>query len=118
MRFYVVSWLLAAAAIFATLAASGRSVRAAGDDDDKKAADHKEITNSIKMKLVLVPAGEFKMGTSEPDDDLNKAFPDATKEDKEKFDDERPRHKVRITKDFYLGISNVTLAQFREFVND
>lgn len=110
--------LLVTAALLVTSAMSSRTARAADSDDDKKATDHKEITNSIKMKLVLVPAGEFKMGTSEPDDDLNKAFPDAAKQDKEKFDDERPRHKVRITKDFYLGISNVTLSQFREFVND
>src|SRR6267154_1334757 len=118
MQSHLFPRLLVTAALLVTSATSSRSARAADDDNDKKATDHKEITNSIKMKLVLVPAGEFKMGTSEPDDDLNKAFPDATKEDKEKFDDERPRHKVRITKDFYLGISNVTLAQFREFVND
>ncbi len=85
-----------------------------GADNDK----HKTVTNSIDMKLMLIPAGEFKMGTAESDDDLNKAFPDATKEDKEKFDDERPRHRVRITKDFYLSRTNVTLAQFRDFVND
>ena len=50
----------------------------------------KEITNSIGMKLVLIPAGEFLMGS-----------PDS---DKDAADDEKPQHRVRITRPFYLGV--------------
>ncbi len=59
----------------------------------------KTITNSIGMKLVLIPAGEFLMGS--PDSDPS------TK------DDEQPRHLVRISKPFYLGIYEVTQGQYR-----
>jgi formylglycine-generating enzyme required for sulfatase activity len=44
------------------------------------------------------PAGEFWMGS--PDKD-----PDA-------FDDEKPRHNVRISEAFYLGVTPVTQAQY------
>jgi sulfatase modifying factor 1 len=64
----------------------------------------KTLTNSIGMKLTLIPAGEFQMGS--PGDD------------KEAFDGEKPRHQVRITKPFYLGIHEVTRGQFRRFVDD
>ena len=60
------------------------------------------ITNSIGMKLVLIPAGEFLMGS-----------PDS---DKDAADDEKPQHRVRITRPFYLGATEVTVGQFRRFV--
>src|SRR6478672_5398006 len=47
------------------------------------------LTNAIGMKLARIPAGEFWMGS-----------PDS---DKEARDDEKPRHRVRITKPFYMG---------------
>jgi formylglycine-generating enzyme required for sulfatase activity len=59
-----------------------------------------QITNSIGMKLVLIPAGEFLMGSAKADD------PDA-------LDDEQPRHRVRITRPFYLGTTEVTQGQYR-----
>ncbi|HUT95606.1 MAG TPA: formylglycine-generating enzyme family protein [Thermoguttaceae bacterium] len=61
-----------------------------------------EITNSIGMKLVLIPAGEFMMGS--PDSDAQ-----AT-------DHEKPQHPVRITRPFYLGVHEVTVGQFCRFV--
>jgi formylglycine-generating enzyme required for sulfatase activity len=60
----------------------------------------KQITNSIGMKLVLIPAGEFLMGSDKADD------PDA-------YRDEQPRHRVRITRPFYLGATEVTQGQYR-----
>jgi formylglycine-generating enzyme required for sulfatase activity len=64
---------------------------------DKKGA--KEITNSIKMKLVLIPAGKFKMGSP--------------KTEKDRQGDEQ-QHEVEITKAFYLGVHEVTQAQFKK----
>jgi formylglycine-generating enzyme required for sulfatase activity len=58
-----------------------------------------EITNSIGIKLVLIPAGEFLMGS--PDSD-----PDADA-------DEKPQHRVRITRPFYLGVRELTQGQYR-----
>jgi formylglycine-generating enzyme required for sulfatase activity len=59
----------------------------------------KSITNSIGMKLVLIPAGEFLMGS-----------PDT---DKEALDREKPQHRVRITRPFYLGATEVMQGQYR-----
>jgi formylglycine-generating enzyme required for sulfatase activity/serine/threonine protein kinase len=59
----------------------------------------KEIFNSIGMKFVLVPAGEFWMGS--PDSDQGAEA------------DEKPQHKVQITRPFYLGVSEVTKGQYR-----
>ncbi len=59
-----------------------------------------EMTNSIGMRFVLVPAGEFKMGSPAGDADA--------------YDDERPQHRVRITKPFYLGVHEVTQEQYEQ----
>jgi formylglycine-generating enzyme required for sulfatase activity len=60
-----------------------------------------ETTNSIGMKLVLIPAGEFMMGSPDSDKDARP--------------DEKPRHRVRITKPFWLGAHEVTVGQYRQF---
>lgn len=59
-------------------------------------------TNSIGMKLVLIPAGEFLMGS--PTSEVGRS------------DDERPQHLVRITQPFDLSVYEVTVGQFRQFV--
>jgi hypothetical protein len=60
------------------------------------------INNSIGMKLVLIPAGKFLMGS--PASDKNRW--------------ETPRHSVQITKPFFLGAHEVTVGQFRRFVKE
>jgi formylglycine-generating enzyme required for sulfatase activity len=64
------------------------------------AAPAKPIINSIGMKLVLIPAGQFTMGAP----------------DRDAFGPDKPQHPVRITKPFYLGACHVTVGQFRNFV--
>jgi hypothetical protein len=54
------------------------------------------VRNSIGMKFVLIPAGEFRMGA----------------DDKGAYDDERPVHRVRISRPFYLGKYPVTQGQW------
>jgi formylglycine-generating enzyme required for sulfatase activity len=72
------------------------------------------VANSIGMKLVLISAGEFLMGTHSAEETAQ-AF--AKYEVKvERFKDEQPQHPVRITRPFYLGQCEVTVAQFRQFV--
>ncbi|MHC4402518.1 MAG: formylglycine-generating enzyme family protein [Planctomycetota bacterium] len=71
------------------------------------------ITNSIGMKLVLIPPGEFMMGSRESADELMKAF---GKRNCHYPFDQFPRHRVRITQGFYLGAYHVTVGQFRHFV--
>ncbi len=72
----------------------------------------KEFTNSIGMKLTLIPAGEFLMGSDESDKD---AYDD---EFLDKVAGKTQKHRVRITRPFYLGVTEVTRGQFRRFVNE
>ena len=72
-----------------------------------------EFTNSLGMKFVPVPAGEFQMGTTEEE---GKRFIEKDKLHWSMFENEKPAHQVRLTKDFYLGKYEVTVAQFRKFI--
>ena len=59
----------------------------------------KEITNSIGMKLVLIPKGTFMMGSPESE---------------ERRDKNETQHEVTISKDYYLGVYEVTQAQYEK----
>jgi formylglycine-generating enzyme len=74
------------------------------------------IENSIGMKLVRVPAGEFFMGSDESPESLAASFPQYERKRLEELSDESPVHRVRITRDFFLGRHEVTIGQFRRFV--
>ena len=65
-----------------------------------------EITNSIGMKLVLIPRGTFMMGS--PDSE-NEFYQD-------EFQDEL-QHEVTITRDFYLGVFPVTQSQYKTLIS-
>jgi len=57
------------------------------------------ITNSIGMKLSFIPAGEFMMGSPSSES--------------QRESDESPQHRVKISKGFYMGIYEVTQAQYK-----
>ena len=72
-----------------------------------------EITNSIGMKLVLIPPGEFQMGSpKELIEEELKAHGDHQWY-KEHLPGEGPQHRVRITKPFYLGTYLVTQGEYQ-----
>ncbi|MEO1997143.1 MAG: SUMF1/EgtB/PvdO family nonheme iron enzyme, partial [Planctomycetaceae bacterium] len=73
------------------------------------------IENSIGMVLVPIPAGEFYMGSRLSAAEVAKRFEVPAKLAKF-FEDEHPRHRVTLTKPFYLGATEVTKGQFRQFV--
>lgn len=54
-------------------------------------------TNSIGMELVWIPPGDFLMGAPPGQGGLRR---------------ERPKHEVRISKDFWMGVYEVSQAQF------
>jgi len=56
------------------------------------------VTNSIGMKLKLIPAGEFQMGSAEYD--------------------EEPRHLVTISRPFYLGVYPVTQREYMQITKN
>jgi sulfatase modifying factor 1 len=74
------------------------------------------LTNSIGLKLVRIPAGEFLMGGQEPAEKICAAFPYANKTP-EDFADEYPQHRVVISHEFRLGQFEVTVGQFQQFCN-
>ena len=78
----------------------------------------KQITNSIGMKLTLVPSGEFMMGSKESAEETATFFKRTYGAilTADCFADEHPQRRVRITKPFYLGTYHVTRGQFRQFV--
>lgn len=73
-------------------------------------------TNSLGMKFVLIPAGEFMMGSNEPVEQLAHSYPDLEKRRFDELIDEAPAHAVRITHAFLLGQTAVTVGQFRKFI--
>jgi formylglycine-generating enzyme required for sulfatase activity len=67
--------------------------------DQAKAQAPKEITNSIGMNLVLIPKGTFMMGSPESEQGRNEI---------------ENQHEVTISKDYYLGVYEVTQAQYEK----
>jgi sulfatase modifying factor 1 len=91
------------------------AIALSGSCSAQEGTGHQEITNSIGIKLVLIPAGEFLMGSGEPVEKILATFPNYDRKP-EFFNDEFPQHQVRITKPFYFGACEVTNGQFRKFV--
>lgn len=71
-----------------------------------------EITNSIGMKLRLIPDGEFMMGSAKSPQEFVRMY-DLTEANMKRFTYEHPQHKVRITRPFYLGVTEVTQGQWK-----
>jgi len=75
--------------------------------DDVKGARAKELVldlgDKVTLKLVLIPAGKFLMGSPETEKDR--------KEDE-------VQHEVTITKPFYMDVYEVTVDQYAQFVKD
>jgi sulfatase modifying factor 1 len=70
------------------------------------------FTNSLGMQLVRIPAGEFQMGTAEDPQALSERFG----LNEELLGGETRAHRVRIGRPFFLGRHEVTVGQFRAFV--
>ena len=62
------------------------------------------MTNSLGMRLALIPPGEFMMGSPESDADARA--------------DEKPHHRVQIRQGFYLAVNEVTVGEFRTFISE
>ncbi len=72
------------------------------------------ITNSLGMTLVELPAGEFVMGMADHESwqRYHKFFAHTTAAS----DSDRPPHRVRLSRPFLVGAREVTVGQFRSFV--
>ena len=93
-----------------------------------RAADY---TNSIGMKFKDIPAGRFYMGScklSEADKEADKkrkfmglpakgaSCPSGVGNDDKAEDNETPQHEVRIGRGFRMGVYEVTLGQFKQYI--
>lgn len=79
-----------------------------------------EIANSIGMELTLIPAGEFEMGSLETKEETaafaaRLGYPESKGE---MYRDEHPKHRVVLTKPYYLGTHEVRRGEFQKFVEE
>jgi serine/threonine-protein kinase len=77
-----------------------------------------EETNSVGMKLALIPPGEFEMGSTPTE--VAWAMEEGKKQNEKErpyflahVPREAPQHHVRITRPFYLGVYPVTQAEYK-----
>ncbi len=63
----------------------------------------KQITNSIGMKLVKIPAGKFTMGS--PNDEKDRQA-------------EEEQHQVEITRPYWMGVYHVTQEQYEKVMGN
>ena len=82
-----------------------------------------ETTNTMGIKLLLIPPGEFRMGSEETYLELVDRFPNVREAEEENpvsrlgLESARPQHVVRITKPFYLSAHEITNGQFKKFTD-
>jgi formylglycine-generating enzyme required for sulfatase activity len=61
-----------------------------------------DLGNNVTLKCALIPAGSFIMGSPSYE--------------KDRVSNEGPQHEVKIDKPFYLGMYEVTVDQYKQFV--
>ena len=88
--------LIGSAVAAALWFAAARSPAPAGD-----AGSRKEVVNSLDMKFALIPKGQFIMGSP--------------RTEKQRGDDE-DEHEVALTQPYYMGIHEVTQAQYERIM--
>ena len=95
-------WMTAAVAT----ALFGNGLCAAADDAPNVKQMTLDLGDGAALKLVLIPAGKFIMGSSDPE---KKRFSPQAGADE-------TLHEVTLTRPFYLGATHVTVDQFAAFV--
>ncbi len=97
-------------------AAPASPQQTAADQPQPQPLDTPEHTNSIGMRLRLIPAGTFEMGSMQAEIDTLvdsatiEGLADLTKS-------ECPRHTVQISKPFFLGVVPVTQHEYRKVMS-
>jgi len=80
-----------------------------------------EWENSIGMKFVLIPPGEFMMGSTE--EEVLQLAQEGKRDNASRIYmkdllSETPQHRVQITRPFWLGITEVTQAQYQHIMGN
>lgn len=73
-----------------------------------------EYENTIGMKFRLIPPGEFLMGSTS--EEIEAALKVAGEDEtwRERINSEAPQHKVVLTQPVYVGVTEVTQAQYEQ----
>jgi formylglycine-generating enzyme required for sulfatase activity len=110
---------LAGAGLLTMTAESNGQERGSGvaERNLKDGENRRTVTNSIGMTLVEIPAGEFLMGNADSAEKLARSFPAIEQRRIDELVDELPVHRVRITRPFFMSAHEVTVEQFRRFVD-
>ncbi|MDB5339975.1 MAG: hypothetical protein JWN70_5594, partial [Planctomycetaceae bacterium] len=73
-----------------------------------------EYAGPVGIKLVLIPPGEFTMGSNPADVTEALRFVGQSKEWQEYVQSEGPQHKVILTQPFFLGVYEVSQAEYEK----
>jgi len=92
--------LLVAVSVLLCFRVAAADVESYSDIDLTLDHGDKDFTNGIGMKLVRIPKGTFMMG--------------ATNDEQNAQPNEKPRHKVELTRDFFMGVHEVTQKQYEK----
>ncbi len=76
----------------------GRAERVTLLELAKASAPEVITTRTAGIKLKLIPGGEFMMGSPDADQDSD--------------EDEKPQHRIEISRPFYLGVTEVTQEEY------
>jgi formylglycine-generating enzyme required for sulfatase activity/serine/threonine protein kinase len=81
-----------------------------------------DFTNALGMNFQRIPAGRFTMGTSPEEIAVclkeAEGNPSSLRRLKDYIQAEAPAHEVEITQPFYMAATEVTVRQFRQFVEE
>ena len=79
-----------------------------------------EYKNSIGMKFQLIPPGEFLMGSTPEEIEaalkVAGTVADGNEGWREQINSEAPQHKVVLTQPVYVGVTEVTQAQYKQIM--
>jgi formylglycine-generating enzyme required for sulfatase activity len=79
----------------------------------------KEQINVVGQRLKLIPAGQFEMGAEPTEiDGLLANTRQISEKAKERLRSEQPQHRVELRHAYYLGVTEVTVGQFKAFVDE
>lgn len=102
------AWRLLAALVCLYMMGCGRGQSSSTQSKPFSKPYAESYTNGIGMKFALIPAGEFQMGSQMSVDELAQRF----KAEKRFLVHEQPPHAVKISSPFYIGVTEVTQAEW------